>query len=99
MIILHNSLDKGSREFVANHGEGLEVIDWYREEGKRTRYLEAGYPPPSSFPSLVDEEKLYIFQDPEDPSDLERAVAERTKRDGGEPPPNSCFDAGDLPES
>ena len=38
MIIFHNPHDKLSRDFVANHGEGNLVIDWYSNSKVAEKY-------------------------------------------------------------
>lgn len=48
MIILHNPHDKTSRDFVAAHGAGHTVIDWYAPP------IPPLIPMPSAFPSVVD---------------------------------------------
>ena len=52
MIILHNSLDKDSRDFVAAHGAGATIYDWYK--GGREVFWAAGHTDGvSAFPSVV----------------------------------------------
>lgn len=56
MIILHNRLDKASRDFVAalDFEAGHEVIEWYTDHEKVSEYM-AKYPgmSPSAFPSVL----------------------------------------------
>jgi hypothetical protein len=83
MIILHNSQDQVSRDFVAAHGAGHAVIDWY---GGAVEY--AG-PSPSAFPSVVDmdaEGGPVIVRLPVDMADAEAQIAAEVAR-RNEPPP------------
>ena len=91
MIILHNSLDKKSREFVAQYGEGQTVIDWYQDQAARDSYLAQGLPSPSSFPSLVDEERRLIYREPSTIDALQAAVDGYAATNGEDPPPGTSF--------
>ena len=52
MIILHNSLDQDSRDFVTAHGAGATVYDWYK--GGREAFWAAGHTDKvSAFPSVI----------------------------------------------
>ncbi len=52
MIILHNSLDKESRDFVSAHGSGATVYDWYK--GGREAFWALGHTHGvSAFPSVI----------------------------------------------
>jgi hypothetical protein len=53
MIILHNSYDKDSRDFVAAHGEGNIVIDWYAANGREEFMRIAKHANVSAFPSVI----------------------------------------------
>jgi hypothetical protein len=73
MIILHNSQDQVSRAFVAAHGNGQTVIDWYSDE--RETYTG---PTPSAFPSIVDLDAAggsVIVRLPADIADAEAQIA------------------------
>lgn len=52
MIILHNSLDKESRDFVAAHGAGATVYDWYKG-GREAWVALGGTDKVSAFPSVL----------------------------------------------
>ena len=73
MIILHNSQDQASRDFVATNGEGHTVIDWYSDQ--RATYTG---PTPSAFPSVVDMDAAggpVIIRMPVDIADAEAQIA------------------------
>jgi hypothetical protein len=73
MIILHNSQDQASRDFVAAHGDSQAVIDWYSPE--RETYTG---PTPSAFPSVVDMDAAggpVIVRMPSDIADAETQIA------------------------
>jgi len=54
MIVLHNTNDQASIQFVAAHCAGLAVIDWYGDDTAREAYLaDSGNPAPSAFPTVV----------------------------------------------
>jgi len=58
MIVLHNSMDKDSRDFVDSLGindpnsNRVKIYDWYRG-GQEQYYAEGGTEQPSAFPSVV----------------------------------------------
>ena len=67
MIILHNIHSKESRDFVAAHGDGNTVIDWYNDRDKVDKFLQK-YSPPSGFPTMVDEVSGIVFRTVDVPS-------------------------------
>lgn len=76
MIILHNPHDKLSRDFVAAHGAGHTVIDWYAPH-------DYAGPAPSAFPSVVDmdaEGGPIIVRLPVDMADAEAQIAAEVAR-------------------
>lgn len=71
MIILHNPLDKASRDFVAAHGAGHEVLE-YPDCVQRYPYI-------SAFPSVVVAETAtehYICRQPKNWADVELFATE-----------------------
>jgi hypothetical protein len=84
MIILHNQHDKTSRDFVAAHGAGHTVVDWY--DAERSAYEG---PHPSAFPSVVDmgaEGGPVIVRLPVDMADAEAQIAAEIARRQAPPP-------------
>jgi hypothetical protein len=76
MIILHSTHDKVSRDFVAAHGAGHRVVDWYAPH-------EYAGPSPSAFPSVVDidaEGWPIIVRLPVDMADAEAQIAAEVAR-------------------
>ncbi|MBN2140854.1 MAG: hypothetical protein JW718_07590 [Desulfovibrionaceae bacterium] len=59
-VILHNENDAGSRDFVAAHGQGNEVLDWYNDAAARAAF-EAAHPgvTPRAFPAVLVEAPAY----------------------------------------
>jgi hypothetical protein len=85
MLVLHNHHDQLSREFVASHGSGHTVIDWYAPH-------EYAGPSPSAFPSVVDMDAWggpVIVRLPIDMADAEAQIAAEVARRQSppEPPP------------
>lgn len=77
MIILHNRHDKLSRDFVAAHGDGHTVIDWYAPP------IPPLIPMPSAFPSVVDLDAdggPVIVRMPADMADAEAQIAAEIAR-------------------
>lgn len=58
MIILHNSYSEASRAFVAAHGGGAEVYDWYKG-GREAWTTLRGTMKVSAFPSVVVDMPAY----------------------------------------
>lgn len=84
MIILHNRHDQASRDFVAAHGDGHTIVDWYADEPP----AYAG-PSPSAFPSVVDmdaEGGPIIVRAPESMAAAEIAIAAEIERRAAPPP-------------
>lgn len=76
MLILHNPHDKTSRDFVAAHGAGHTVVDWYGPHGYTG-------PSPSAFPSVVDmdaEGGPIIIRLPVDMADAEAQIEAEVAR-------------------
>jgi len=70
MIILHNPLDKASRDFVAAHGAGNEIME-YPDCVQRYPYI-------SAFPSVVVAEfndAHYVCRQPQNWADVESFIA------------------------
>ena len=61
MIVLHNSGDKASRDFVASLGArpGLVVLDWYKG-GREEWMARGGNMGVSAFPAIVVEVPAYL---------------------------------------
>jgi hypothetical protein len=72
-IVLHNSLDKESREFVRALPEGntYTIIDWYKDEDGRFRYVG---PPPSAFPTVVSDDGTGILSAVRTPANIDEVV-------------------------
>jgi len=78
MIILHNSHDKDSRDFVALHGNGNTIIDWYGDPKARDEYL-TNYPPPSQFPAVVDDTSGVVINAAHRVADLNGAILDAAR--------------------
>lgn len=85
MIILINSNDKFSRNWVDKHRseiKGAKIIDWYKNPEAAQYYLRNGYPSPSSFPTVVDTENKFSVRRPTDFESAKEAL--RLKREPDE---------------
>jgi len=66
IIVIHNSLEKKSRDFVNSLTQNELVIDWHNNGFRKEvlEYINNDNPEISSFPSVVDTEKKIICVDP-----------------------------------
>lgn len=65
IIILHNSLDKHSRDWVSLNRGSYKVIDWYSESDlEKAEYCAKSLPMPTIFPAVVDTEERLIVNNP-----------------------------------
>lgn len=64
IVILHNSLDKASRDWISANPSSNLVIDWYSADSNKAEYYAKSLPHPSVFPAVVDTELKMIVNAP-----------------------------------
>lgn len=76
MVILHNPNSKQSRDFVAAHGAGYQVINWYSAEADAVAYKSREMPYPRAFPSVVDTVQKLIVDTPKTMTEALAAISQ-----------------------